>query len=110
MSGRLRLICNDALAHLQSTEQRYDAVVNDTFDAGTPPAHLTTREFAQAVRNRLAPGGVYLTNIVSALEGPGSEFLHDQVALLESVFDQVDIIPCDVDSVNEQDNVIVIAC
>ena len=106
---RLNLICDDALAHLQKPGMIYDAIVNDTFDAGEPPAHLTTRAFAQAVRARLAPGGPYLTNIVSALEGPGSAFLRDQVRILESVFNRVDVIPCDVDSVNEQDNVIVIA-
>ena len=141
-TGRLNLICDDALAFLKRDStapadggndpaqgafaartdrelnakgawQRlpvlYDAIVNDTFDAGTPPAHLTTREFAQAVRARLVPGGLYLTNIVSALEGPRSTFLHEQVALLRSVFDDVHVIPCATDDLQDEDNVIVIA-
>ena len=107
--GRLNLVCADALEHLRSTDKRYDAIVNDTFDAGTPPAHLVTREFAEAVYDRLEPGGLYLTNIVSAVEGPGSEFLHEQVALLESVFLRVVVVPCDVDALSDEDNVIVIA-
>ena len=108
-SGRLRLICNDALAHLTSEGKLYDAVVNDTFDAGVPPAHLTTPAFAQAVHGRLAPEGLYLTNIVSPLEGPKSAFLHEQVDLLSTVFTHVAVYPCAKDSLTEEDNVIVIA-
>lgn len=108
-SGQLNLICDDALDFLKSTEARYDAIVNDTFDAGSPPVHLTTLEFAQAVHDRLVPGGLYLTNIVSALEGPASEFLYQQVDLLKSVFSDVRIEPCASDEFAEEDNVIVIA-
>ena len=107
-TGRLKLICDDALSYLLSTDQRYDAIVNDTFDAGTPPAHLTTRQFAQAVFDHLNPGGQYLTNIVSALEGPNSTFLREQEALLKSVFDDVHIIPCAADNLTDSDNVIVV--
>lgn len=108
-SGRLNLVCADALAFLRETDARYDAIVNDCFDAGTPPAHLTDRSFAEAVHDRLAPGGLYLTNIVSPLEGPRSAFLHEQVALLESVFQHVSALPCDPDNLTEPDNVIVVA-
>lgn len=87
----------------------YDAIVNDTFDAGAPPAHLTTAAFAHAVHARLVEGGLYLTNIVSALEGEGSRFLHEQVALLEAEFAHVYVVPCDADSLTEPDNVIVVA-
>lgn len=107
-SGRLNLICDDALAYLQATDQRYDAIVNDTFDAGTPPAHLTTPAFARAVREHLNPGGLYLTNIVSALEGPDSAFLREQAALLEHEFGNARIVPCAQDTLTEADNVIVI--
>lgn len=106
-TGRLNLICDDALAFLQTTNRRYDAIVNDTFDAGTPPAHLTTRTFAQAVYDHLNPGGRYLTNIVSALEGPEAVFLHEQEILLRTVFGDVRIIPCAADTLVEADNVIV---
>ena len=109
VTGRLRLICADALEHLQQPGPLYDAIVNDVFDAGAPPVHLTTEEFAQAVHARLAPGGLYLTNIVSPLEGPDAHFLHEQVALLQSMFDQVDILPCATDEFADADNVIVIA-
>ena len=108
-TGRLNLICADALTHLQADGPAYDVIVNDTFDAGDVPAHLTGRTFVEAAHGRLAPGGVFLTNIVSPLAGPGSEFLHEQVALLESVFAHVEVFPCATDTLTEPDNVIVAA-
>lgn len=107
-TGRLNLICDDALDFLQATDQRYDAIVNDTFDSGTPPAHLTTPEFARAVHEHLNPGGLYLTNIVSALKGPRSAFLREQTALLEVEFENVRALPCAQDTLTEPDNVIVV--
>lgn len=108
-SGRLKLICADALDHLRTCETLYDAVVNDTFDAGEPPAHLATAEFASTVHARLVPGGLFLTNIVSPLEGRDAAFLKEQVNLLESIFEEVRIVPCATDGLSEADNVIVIA-
>lgn len=107
-TGRLNLICDDALAYLFKTDKCYDAIVNDTFDAGTPPVHLTTKTFAQAVRDHLNPGGLYLTNIVASLEGTHSQFLKQQTALLESTFEQVDILPCCAEELTEADNVVVV--
>lgn len=107
-SGRLNLICADALAFLEDGAQAgapaYDAIVNDCFDAGAPPAHLTTRTFVEAVRTRLAPGGIYLVNIVAA-----PSFLRAQIALLESAFAHVRAFPCSDDYLTEPDNVIVAA-
>ena len=107
-TGSLNLICEDALKHLQTTDVRYDAIINDTFDAGTPPAHLTTREFAETVFARLVPGGLYLTNIVASLKGNASRFLTEQTALLRSVFADVMVLPCSTDSLTDPDNVIVV--
>ena len=108
-SGRLNLVCADAFDHLAGCGCRYDAIVNDTFDAGRPPAHLTTRAFYELVHDRLNPHGTFATNIVSPLEGPRAAFLHDQLALMHAVFDEVDVLPCASDALTEPDNVIVVA-
>ena len=108
-TGQLNLINADALEFLQAEGPAYDAIVNDCFDAGAPPAHLTTGAFAEAVHERLAPYGIYLTNIVAAQKGPGAAFLDDQVALLQRVFAHVRIYPCSKDHLTEPDNVIVAA-
>ena len=100
-TARLNLVCADALDFLQQPGPPYDAIVNDCFDAGEPPEHLTTRAFAEAVHSRLAPGGIYLTNIVAS-----PAFLEAQIALLESTFGHVRVFPCSEDYLTEPDNVI----
>jgi spermidine synthase len=51
----------------------YDAVVLDAFTTGGRiPFHLTTLEYFKEIRERLAPGGVLLMNVISALEGSRS--------------------------------------
>lgn len=108
-SGRLRLMQDDALAFLRGTDQRFDAIVNDAFDGGTPPPHLCGRPFLEAVRGHLASGGLYLTNIVAPLQGPGARFLDEQRALMGSLFPWVYTFPCDRGSLEEPDNIIVVA-
>jgi spermidine synthase len=56
---RARLIVGDGRTHLLLTQQRYDVIVSEPSNpwmAGV--AGLFTREFFQAARNRLAPGGI----------------------------------------------------
>lgn len=133
-SGRLNLIEADALDFLSGTAQGhprttpslkvegpkttadaerelpgYDAIFNDVFDGAVAPSHLTTRDFLEAVHRRLNPGGLYLSNIVAPLIGPGSDFLYGQIALAETVFKNVYIFPCDRGSLEEPDNVILVA-
>lgn len=107
--GRLSLIEADALEFLRGTSHSYDAIVNDAFDGGTPPEHLAGIAFLEAVRNRLNPGGLYLTNIVAPLTGAGSEFLYRQIALMGTVFAHVYIFPCDSGSLDDPDNIIAVA-
>ena len=107
--GRLNLVEADALAFLLAPGPRYDAIVNDAFDGGTPPAHLAGRRFLQAVRSRLAPGGLYLTNIVAPLTGDGAGFLYHQMALMGELFACVYVFPCDGGSLDEPDNIIAVA-
>ena len=105
---RLRLICSDAHDHLRTCAGAYDAIINDTFDAGEPSPAMTSLDALRAVHERLVPGGLYATNIVSALEGPRSVFLHEQIALMHQVFAQIDIYPCAHGEFDTEDNVVVI--
>ena len=108
-TGRLGIYVQDAREFLEEPGARYDAIVNDTFDAGEPAPSLVGVDAARAIHARLNPGGLYLVNVVSALEGPRSSFLHQQVDDLEQVFSQVDVLPCATDHFSDDDNVIVVA-
>ena len=109
-TGRLNLIEADARAYLEQPGPLYDAIVNDTFDAGEPAPSLLGVDAARAVHARLTDGGLYLTDVVAALEGPRSAFLKQQVRDLEQVFSSVHVLPCATDCLTDEDNVIVVAC
>lgn len=108
-TGRSNLIEADARAFLEQPGTLYDAIVNDTFDAGEPAPSLVGMDAVRAVHARLVDGGLYLTNVVAALEGPRSAFLQQQVRDLEQVFSEVRVLPCATDCFTDDDNVIVIA-
>ena len=111
-TGRMHIFTADARIFLEEAAARgikWDAIVNDMYDAGEPVLSMATHEAAQYIYACLNPGGYYLTNIVSAIEGPHSAFLQQQVAIMRDVFDDVGVLTCDPESLTDPDNVIVIA-
>jgi hypothetical protein len=57
---RTRLLVEDGRTHVRATPERYDAIVADLFVPWHPGAgSLYAREHFEAVRARLAPGGVF---------------------------------------------------
>ena len=64
------VVCADALGFLEGTRRRYDAILCDCFAAGEAPSELAGPEAAALYLDHLAPGGAFLANVVSAVEGP----------------------------------------
>jgi spermidine synthase len=62
----------DGRQYLQRHDDRYDVILLDAFYADGVPFHLTTLEFVELLRDRLAPGGVVAANVIGALSGSGS--------------------------------------
>lgn len=61
---------DDARRFLKSTEGTWDYIYADTYIGLAVPFHLTTVEFFQLVRQRLAPNGVFGLNLASSLDRP----------------------------------------
>ena len=59
---RLHLYHEDARPFLRRTDARYDVISVDAYRQPYIPFYLTTREFFETVRDRLAPGGVLIVN------------------------------------------------
>ena len=55
------------------------------------------------------PGGLYLSNVVSADEGSDVSFLRDEVATLRKVFAHVYVLPASDDELGGEDNYLVVA-
>ncbi len=108
-SGRLKLICDEARHFLESTDKRYSAIVNDCFSGLHFAESLATREAAQLYHDHLVEGGVYLSNVISALEGDRAHMMKRIVTTLDEVFKNVYVIAGQPERPENYDNNIVIA-
>ena len=59
----LELHHQDARPYLRQTDERYDVIAIDAYRQPYIPFYLSTREFFELARDRLAPGGVVVINI-----------------------------------------------
>lgn len=91
---RLNLICDDGKVYINTSEKKYDAVLNDAFTGTTPVRSLATIETVRQIHDMLNPGGVYLSNIIGSHVGEGSQFLKAEANTIAQVFRYVYIIPC----------------
>lgn len=90
---RLKVAVEDGRRYLAQNDRRYDVIALDAYFSDSIPFHLTTREFVQLVRSRLAPGGVVIANIIGSLEGPGSKLLRSFVRTYRTAFPSVTVHP-----------------
>jgi spermidine synthase len=60
---RLELHHEDARPFLRATDARYDVIAIDAYRQPYIPFYLSTREFFELCRDRLAPGGAIVLNI-----------------------------------------------
>jgi predicted membrane-bound spermidine synthase len=86
----MRVLHTDARVALERMQdQRFDAIVGDVFHDLAMPYHLMTREFAELVRARLAPGGVYVLNVVDV--HPEPRLVRSVTRTLREVFAHVHV-------------------
>lgn len=73
-----------------SPDGHYDAIFLDAFTiGGRIPFHLVTREFFQLCRQKLAPGGVFVMNVNSAVRGENAKIFESMYTTLGEAFPQV---------------------
>lgn len=96
-------------ARAEGPAARYDAVLNDTFTGRAPVASLSDDGAARLVHEVLVPGGLYLSNVISALEGEQAESIRQIAATLHTAFAHVWALPCGDAAPTERDNRMVLA-
>jgi spermidine synthase len=92
-SPRIDVTVEDGRRYLAGRDERWDAIAIDAFFSDSIPFHMTTSEFLQLVRDRLEPGGVVVTNVIGALEGPDSRLFRALYRTYRSVFPTVLVHP-----------------
>ncbi|MGH2403322.1 MAG: spermidine synthase [bacterium] len=84
--ARQRIIVQDGRVFVRRSEAKYDLIVLDAYFAEGIPFHLATKEFLELVRDHLTPGGIVVSNIIGALEGPQSTLFRALYKTYASVF------------------------
>jgi len=80
----------DARQLLRDGSGRFDLIFGDAYNGVRQiPFHLTTLEYYRLVHARLRLGGIYMTNIITAVAGPGAEFFQSTARTLLEVFPEV---------------------
>jgi spermidine synthase len=105
--SRLEVTAQDGRRFLQTHDERWDVIVVDAYFADSIPFHLATAQFFELVRSRLSPGGVVVSNVIGAVEGPDSKLLRSMAKTYRSVFPTVELHP--VGGGGQNGNVIVVA-
>jgi spermidine synthase len=92
-SPRVRVTVEDGRRFLQQHDERWDAIVIDAYFSDSLPFHLTTIEFLELARSRLAPGGVIASNLIGAVSGEGSKLFRAMYKTYRAVFPTVVVHP-----------------
>lgn len=74
----------DGRWYVMNCKEKYDVIFLDAYNDLSVPYHLTTKEFAQQLKNILTPNGIILTNIIDNFR-TGS-FLPSYLKTLRAVF------------------------
>lgn len=106
---RLRIFIDDGRRFLRRASGPYDLVLLDAYFADSIPFHLTTVEFLEELRSRLAPDGVAVANLIGAAEGPRSKLLRAMYRTYRQVFPQVYLLQVLPEDPREVQNVILLA-
>jgi len=86
---RIRSYNEDGRWFVMNCRDRYDVVFFDAYNDLSIPYHLTTKEFAQMVRERMNPNGIVMTNIIDNFQ-QGS-FLPSYIRTLRDVFGEKNV-------------------
>ena len=110
-SERLRVDVEDGRRFLQRHDEQWDAIVIDAYFSDSLPFHMTTVEFLDLARSRLAPGGVIASNLIGALRGDSSKLFRSMYKTYRAVFPTVSVHPVRVPGYTDESlaNLIVIA-
>ena len=106
---RISLVNSDGWDYLRRAEKPYDVIVNDAFSGNHPLGQLGTDEGARLIREKLAPGGVYLANLRCSMQGRHARILEEVERAFSAQFAHVAYVPEWPDKPEERGNNVLIA-
>ena len=106
---RLKISTNDGRIFLRNTNEKYNIIILDAYDKSYVPFHLMKREFNELVYEHLTEDGVFISNIITSIEGNSADLFLAEIKTMKSVFPNVYIYPVVSDQQTVIQNVIVVA-
>src|SRR5262245_17030915 len=92
-SPRLDVAIEDGRRFLTKDDRKWDVIALDTFYADSIPFHMTTLEFLDVLRSRLAPGGVVVVNTIGSIRGSSSRLFRSVYKTYATEFPSVAVHP-----------------
>jgi spermidine synthase/uncharacterized protein (DUF697 family) len=87
----VKVIVGDARTETVRLPEQYEVIVLDAFSGDSPPFHLLTREAFVELKEKLAPNGLVVANIVGGVSGEASRLVASVVATMENVFGRTQV-------------------
>ncbi|MBR1828244.1 MAG: fused MFS/spermidine synthase, partial [Atopobiaceae bacterium] len=103
---RLRIFETDGISHLTACDRLYDAIIDDAFSGFAAAEDLLSDEGLALIRSRLAPGGLFLANVVCDADATP---LFELVGRMERTFAQVSVLITTDEALSDDDNYLIIA-
>ncbi|MFA6036324.1 MAG: fused MFS/spermidine synthase [Candidatus Micrarchaeia archaeon] len=107
---KMEVSTGDARNFVRNGKGKYDIIRIDVFTSqDSIPFHLTTREALGEIKARLRDDGLVVTNIISALEGPGSEFFRAEYSTYKEEFRNVEVLGIQPEKPETPQNIVLLA-
>jgi spermidine synthase len=87
-----RVLVGDGRSLLEREKGPWDVIFLDAYFSDSVPFHLTTREFFELCRDRLAPGGLFAGNLAGLTMGRDQRLFWAMVRSAQEVFPNVAIL------------------
>ena len=98
----------DGRVFLNSNQKKYDEIFVDAYRNGAAtPFQLVTKEAMQLMYNSLNENGLMFVNVISTMNGKGSNLFKSEYVTTKAIFDQVKVFPVFTKSVNENQNIVI---
>ncbi|MBI4639985.1 MAG: fused MFS/spermidine synthase [Candidatus Tectomicrobia bacterium] len=90
---RLKIFPQDGRLFIAKAKKKYDIAILDAYYSDALPFHLTTVEFYDELKKRLASNAVVVSNVIGALTGQRSHLFRAMLKTLQKAFPQTYVFP-----------------
>jgi len=92
-NARLKTYIADGRIFINSSKSKYSVIFNDAYTDLYPPYNISTKEAVQKIYDLLDENGLYISNVISPLEGRDSRLFKTIYKTYSSVFSKVLVFP-----------------